>query len=152
MASSSSNPSVDLTSQHADEATDTRVPEGYEAGIDESQAVPLFQSPTSFTSDFLRGPDASHDLRRRTTTRAVLTPGTASSTQEPPENPEIHVADLSMSKALQRSIVHIVSIFGCSTLIALSARTVYFSDLNGFAGQAIVLQALQFFVKAHNYL
>ena len=52
-------------------------------------------------------------------------------------------------KVLKRSLIHIIPVAATVTLVGLSAKTVYWTDLNAFAWQAAALQLFQFGIKAH---
>lgn len=62
------------------------------------------------------------------------------------------VCDKSLVKAATRSLIHIIPVLVTLTLIAMSAMTLYYSDLDAFSTQDVALQAFQFAVKAHEIL
>lgn len=60
-----------------------------------------------------------------------------------------NACELSFWKAATRSIVHIVAILMTVSLLLINGFEIYFSDLNAYPKQDIVLQAFQFAVKLH---
>ena len=116
-------------------------------------ATPIYESPTTFSTQSARSPSRTSTLRtRKRTTLPAAAPRSTQSIEPQIERPKKYIADKTISKALQRSILHILPVLVTSVLVALNAREVYMSDLNGFSGQDVVLQAFQFVVKAHEIL
>lgn len=110
----------------------------------------LFQSPTSYTAGFSQEAGSPGQLRaRKTTTRSVV-PSVSADKQ--PKQQASHVADTSLSKALLRSIIHIISILITAILIIFCATKAYFGDLDGFPNQDVIFEALQFVVKGHEII
>ena len=68
------------------------------------------------------------------------------------QRPMRHPIDMSTSKTLWRSKIHILAILITSFLVARNARNAYFYDIDGFTGQDVFLQSLQYVVKFHEIL
>ena len=135
-------------SPHEGDWTDRRFSDTSEVGYESSMA-PLVQSPRTYTADYSQEQEPQSQLRARKATQVSEPPSPADFQLERPMR---HAIDLSMSKALLRSTLHVSTILIASFLITLSARRVYFSDIDGFPGQDIFLQSLQYVVKAHEIL
>ena len=117
---------------------------------EDSPMAQLLQSPTTYTASYSREPPPQSGLRTRRTTTRTLAPSPPAEPE--PERPTAHVADVSLRKALLRSIIHIPAVLSSAILIILSARKVYFGDLDGFPNQDGVFEVMQFAVKAHEIL
>ena len=123
-----------------------------ETGADQNE--PIYESPTTFSTQSVRSqPSHSATLRtRKRTTPAAAIPQLTQSIEQQRERPIRYIADKSISKAIQRSILHILPVGLTITLVVLNAKQVYMSDFGAFAGQDVVLQTFQFVVKAHEIL
>ena len=124
-----------------------------ETQIDTDGGEHIYESPITFSTQSARSPPRTSTLRsRKKTTQATATPRSAKSIEQQLERPKKYIADRTISKALQRSILHVLPVLVTGVLVALNAREIYMSDLDGFPGQDVVLQAFQFVVKAHEIL
>lgn len=120
---------------------------------DEDQAAPVYESPSTFSTQSARSEPGPGTLRsRKTKSPTTATPASAQSIEQQLGRPKKYIADKSIAKALQRSILHVLPVLVTSVLFVISAGEIYMSDLDGFPGQDVALQSLQFVVKAHEIL
>ena len=109
-------------------------------------------SPANYSTSSIQSPQSATLRSRKTKPPSTASPSYTQATMQKGERVETHVDDRSVSKALQRSILHILSIAVTSILFVLCAANIYMGDLDGFPDQDIAIQALQFVVKAHEIL
>ena len=119
---------------------------------DGDEAVPVYDSPATYSTQAASPPRSATLRSRKTKTPTTATPQSAQAIERQLQRKQTHIENRSIKRAFQRSILHILLIFVTSILFVLCAAEVYMGDLDGFPGQDVVLQAFQFVVKAHEIL
>ena len=119
---------------------------------DGDEAVPVYDSPATYSTQAASPPRLATLRTRKTKTPATGTPQSAQAIERQLQRKQTHIENRSIKRAFQRSVLHILPILVTSILFVLCTAEVYMGDLDGFPGQDVVLQAFQFVVKAHEIL
>jgi hypothetical protein len=90
------------------------------------QAAPVYESPITFSTQSARSEPAPGKLRsRKTKSPTTATPASAQSIEQQLVGSIKYIADKSITKALQRSILHILPVLVTSVLFFISTGEVY---------------------------